>query len=681
MDIEKALEEGQKFFEEDLERKNFDYEYPDGLDLHPKSKLHAFLVKQIIDMVSTSHNVLDSSKQEWRKLDKNLCTYVEPDDVDRAVKSKDPRKPVNVVIPMLFASQEIFLTYLSSAFLKDPIHKLYGQGSKDAKVKAILLERVLEKQHAWFKESLKLLTMFRDAITYGFGIVSPVWRKRKATHPWRQDVDDVVAAMLQEAGIDAQYGDVFYGNEERVIAEGNELINIDPYQVFLDPRATVNDFQDSQYFGYIIRDNALNLLREDGDPETGIFNAKYARMLAGRGNGTSHWYTETDMRNELFGKPLDAAEGDPVKPETTLDTIHLFVHIIPKEWGLSDADEPQLWKFALSADRIITECRHVKLWHGMMPAVIAGPNTTGYDISPVSHLSLAYGMQNFSDWLIKSHVDNVRKAINDMIIFNPAVIEPEDMMNPGPGKLVRVREHAMLEGQPLSYHVQQLAVQDVTAHNVVEAQSMMTFIQQTLGTNDIMMGDLSNMPERPTSAGINAAKLSALSRLQLMARKVGQQAMQDLALLESYNTMQFMGEPVAISILGEYESQIRREFGIPKAETDFVVDPQMFWDLDFAFEVRVQDGSLPEQGDIGVMTQILQNMMQIEGAGEDMFGGLDVQRIFLQWARKAGFENVQDFVQAGGDVNTQVMPDEQVQQQVQAGNLIPMQQAAGGEFA
>lgn len=679
MDFERRLVKNRQVYEQELERAHFDYEYPDGLDLHPKSQLHAFLVSQVEDMAMLSHSALEGSKEQWRKLDTNLSTYVYEDDVDRAVRGSDPRKPTNVVVPMLFASQEVFITYLANAFLKDPIYRLQGRGSKRAKLKAILLERVLSKQHKWFKEALHLTTMFRDAMTYGFGVASPLWRKQRAVLPFSQHVTDLLAAMLQESGLDAEIGDTIFGDELRVIAEGNELINVDPYNVLLDARATVNKFNDSQYFGYIERDNIMNMLQHDGDPETGVFNAKYAKILAGKASGASAWYTQTDTRNELFGKPQERmldGDGDPVKPDSTIDTIHLYVNIVPKEWNLSDKDEPQLWKFALSGDKVITECRPVNLWHGRLPAVICGPNTSGYDISPVSHLALAYGMQHFMDFLVKSHVDNVRKALNDMLVVNPAMIEIEDVLNPGPGKIIRTREHAYME-QPLQNHIHQLAVQDVTAQNVTDSHVMMQFMQKTLGTSDVTMGDLSGLPERPTEAGVNAAQVGALSRLQLTARKIGMQAIQELAFQEGYNTLQFMGEDVAVSILGEFEEQLRREFGLEEGESEMTVRPEMLWDLDMGFEVDISDGSLPQQSDLGAMTEIVRTALGVEGAGAEMLGGLNMQNLFLQWARKSGFENVHEFMKAGGDVQAQVMPDEQVQQQAQAGNLVPTGQALG----
>jgi hypothetical protein len=49
----------------------------------------------------------------------------------------------------------------------------------------------------------------------------------------------------------------------------------------------------------------------------------------------------------------------------------------------------------------------------------------------------------------------------------------------------------------------------------------------------------------------------------------------------------------------------------------------------------------------------------------------------IAWARIMGARDIHEFVNDGGqmpEMQAQTMPDEQLQQQVQAGNMVPMQQ-------
>jgi len=49
----------------------------------------------------------------------------------------------------------------------------------------------------------------------------------------------------------------------------------------------------------------------------------------------------------------------------------------------------------------------------------------------------------------------------------------------------------------------------------------------------------------------------------------------------------------------------------------------------------------------------------------------DVTRIFTYIAQQLGAKNVEDFKRNIGRIQTQTMPDEQVMDQVQRGNLVP----------
>ena len=51
----------------------------------------------------------------------------------------------------------------------------------------------------------------------------------------------------------------------------------------------------------------------------------------------------------------------------------------------------------------------------------------------------------------------------------------------------------------------------------------------------------------------------------------------------------------------------------------------------------------------------------------------DMIRLFKSIARRAGERNIDEFERQGQDVQLTVMPDEQVQQQAQAGNIVPLQ--------
>jgi hypothetical protein len=91
------------------------------------------------------------------------------------------------------------------------------------------------------------------------------------------------------------------------------------------------------------------------------------------------------------------------------------------------------------------------------------------------------------------------------------------------------------------------------------------------------------------------------------------------------------------------------------------------------YDIMVNDGSLPTSGDPNQWAA----MFQVIAANPTLAMKFDTVRIFQYWATLTGAKNIGDFVQKGGSVNAQVLPDEEVARQVEAGNIVPLGGAQG----
>jgi len=652
---------------QDLFNMDLDYEYPRGLDLHPKSELHKNLLWKILESAENSKRVLDGMKPEWKKLDWSLNAYVPLDEAESITKTKDWRKPVSVVVPMTFASRETFLTYLHSAFIQNPIHRYRGHG--DSRVATMLLERVIAKQCQWFKEILKLNTLWSDGLTYGVGAAHTRWAKHRVKRTITTEVDDLLQEALKGTPYSSKMGDIIRYLEDDVAYEGTRLDNIDPYHLLLDPNCTPNDYQDAEFIGWMAKTSMFDLMRREADPEERMFNVKAVRMLGERNAVFSRYFDEESGR-DTRQKNTDIDVEDGLKSTNPVHLIHMYITLIPKEWNLGDEETPEIWQFTVAGDNVIIQADRLDLDHGMYPVILCAPNTDGHAVLPVSYLATTYGLQQTIDWLTTSRIANVRKCLNNELIVDPARVEMKDILNPEPGKVIRLKRSSF-NGEPINSYVQQLQVQDVTVNHMNDAGIMIDLLRQANGTTDIAMGNLSAMPERPTAAGIDAAKSGALSRLQRIANIIGVQAMDDLAWMHAYNTIQFMDQTVYADVTGRYEQQLRTAYGVPQGTMgDIPVTP---FDLSPYFDVEPHDGALPNNENVQAWTQILQTMMGVDGVAQELVGRSDVMGIFQHWARIAGAGDLNEFIQQGGaNVQPQVMPDQQLQQQVQAGNMVPM---------
>jgi len=161
-----------------------------------------------------------------------------------------------------------------------------------------------------------------------------------------------------------------------------------------------------------------------------------------------------------------------------------------------------------------------------------------------------------------------------------------------------------------------------------------------------------------------------LSRLQRIAQIISVQSMRDIAWQEAYNTLQFMDEPMAVSILGRHEDYLKQEFGVDIEQIDVSV-----FDLSPNFDVEPHSGALPQKDDLQVMSNLISMLVGVEGVAGELVARVDIPRLMMHYIKKAGFENIHEFMreaQQMPQMQPQIMPDDQVAQGVDNGQLVPV---------
>jgi hypothetical protein len=297
----------------------------------------------------------------------------------------------------------------------------------------------------------------------------------------------------------------------------------------------------------------------------------------------------------------------------------------------------------------------------MFPISVASPEFDGYSITPIGRLEVLYGLQHTLDFLFNSHISNVKKAINDMLIVDPYLVNIEDLKDPKPGKLIRLRRPAW--GRGVDKVVQQLAVQDITRANISDSAYITQWMDRISGADQSMQGALrQGGPERLTGAEFQGTRGSAISRLQRLAMVIGMQFMQDIGTMFAVHTQQYMSQETYVKIAGRYADQLMGTFG----KKDRVkVTP---FDLAVNYDLIVRDGSIPG----GNFNQSWIELFKTIGTNQELAQQFDVTRIFMYIAQQLGAKNVEDFRRNINNVNMTSMPDEQVMNEVQKGNMIPM---------
>ena len=625
------------------------YDYPGGLNLAPGSKLHTKLKDAVYNRASESARTMSTRHSTWRSIDHTLTAYISADVAEQKEKYRDERKPISIVFPYSYTVLETLLSYYCSAFLQDPIFRYEGTSPNDV-IGAILLEKIIALQCAKSKVGLNLHTHARDAFAYGFGAATPTWVRETGTK----------IHTIQQGGLFGLGGKPMEVEEEVVTYEGNGLDNIDPYLYLPDPHVPIHDPQAGEFIGWVNPTNYMALLSEEKISPS-VFNVKYLKQMVNRRTGI--FPSDSSGRGTKSGLPSRTAATTGTTHQ--VDVIKMFIKLIPKDYGLSKEEYPEIWYFELAADEIIIKAERANLSHNKFPISIIAPDFDGYSMSPISRIEVLNGMQGVLDFMFNSHVANVRKAIHDMIIYDPYQVNSEDLKNPSEGKLIRLRRPAW--GRGVKDVAQQLMVNDVTRGNVQDSTWIVQWMDRISGADASMQGALRQSgPERLTSAEYQGTMGGGLNRLERIAKVIGLQGMQDIGTFFGHHNQRMMENEAYVKITGEWQEVLIAEYGIAGDGRGRIrVTPDQ---LDINYDVIVRDGSVPG----GNYSQTWVQLFNILASHPELGQKFDIVRVFTHIARNLGAKNVNDFVKKGGDMQAQTMPDESVARQMEAGNLVPV---------
>ena len=630
--------------------KDFDYNYPEGLDLHPESETHRKLLGILMQDVKTSYDNISQRFPAWRELDEKLTVYIQLDADDSKTQSQDRSKPVAMVIPINYATRESLLTYWTSAFLQHPFFKYRPSADPKDLLGVILLENIISQDIIKTKSVLDLYTHWSDAFTYGFGAITPSWKVKHGFRTQYEEITDTILGFpIRKRAVKSK--------KEIIKFEGNQLMALDPYNCLPDPSYPIHNVQDMNFFGWTERIAYHSLLSDERLSGGDIFNVKYLGLSKSK---TSHYFSATDVDTGRYSKT--GLVFEQIGNENDTDIINLYRWIIPSEFELGDSDYPELWRFVIAADRIILEARPLGLDHNEIPVCIMAPSTDGHTTMPVSILEREYPIQHAIDWHWKARTANVRKAMNNMFVVDPSLLNTNDLTDTKFGMVARLRAAAF--GRGVSDVLQAVPVPDVTQAHVNDMMMLM-HLDQLVFTSNQAKGVQDRKGERVSASEARDTRQSFLSKMEKDAKIGGVMSHYSIAEQMASNTIQLLENEKYINITGDYENQLREEYGIK--DTFFKVSPQA---LDVRYDVISQDGNLPggEYADVWVQ------LAQLAAGNPQTFERLDFTRVWLHIARLLGAKNASDFLVKA---EAATLPQEQIEQGVQAGNIVPAQEFGG----
>lgn len=594
------------------------------------------LVDYCRNMQKMSYDKISRRYDHWQQADRAHDVYVPADTTKFREKA---------VMADTRAISDTVLTYMMAALAgRNPMFQLEGLNRK-SRTPAAILERLLHQHMRRTGGEAKIAQLFLDSIRYGFAPTKVTWDAKRKT---------------------------------------NIITNFDPRRAFPDPRIQWGDWDRMQFISFVDFCSTSALIASGQYPKLSKYPALRKSMTAGSGEGTS-WDAHTSYyKDEGRGwniDPLDPSFTDAVTKGTMFSlqkariTDETWVRLNGYEIGVPQLD--QIWLvFTVLDEKVIIRCQ-LNPYGRQFPVVIGGMYHDAHKTYSQSLYDVLLPMHEISTWMLRSRIDNVQLALQNLIFADPTQVNIADLIDRNPWNIVRTMP-GVKPGDGLFI----ANIPDVTRSHWADISAVGELKQRVSAASDAQQG-------MPTSDGIRSA--TEIQRLT----QLGSQRLGVLSRIASASTVR----PLVEMMVGNLQDAISLEGSIktPENQIPGLLAPMVqdgYLDFDISdiqgnIEYLVVDGTLPIEPTRNAETWM--TMLEvINGAGLQM--EYNAGRIVEEAIRSMGVSDIDQFKisqeeSAQGPTPSQqlsimekmrgasVMPNEQLQQEVQAGNVIPMRGA------
>lgn len=603
---------------------------------------HSFVLRQLRDRRRFSEQYVDMRQETYRSQEDQFLAYMHERDIDKQAEDKfrggEPQYKT-LRIPYTYGEIMTMHTYFTTVMLgRNPILQYNGRHGEGQQQK-MAVEAIMQYQMQTGRNVVPLYVWLLDALKYGRGILWVDWAERYSYFQQERQVP-----QYDSAGI-------FVGYETREVDarilqyQGNRLFTSRPQDHLPDPRVPIAYMQDGEFVGRKFDLYMNDLIK--GGREGLYFNIEEAKK---RFKGARENWRERD--GDTSPKIDHVADENPNiagKPTGKAPAYEMYVELIPTDWRLKSFKMPQKWVFTVVDDSVVIEARPLGMFHDQFPCVSLEPEFDGYSLHSRSPQEIIKPLEDTMTWLFNSHFYNVRRALNDQVVFDPTMVEPQDVLSPLPGGGIRAKPAAY--GQDLKKHIFQLPVNDVTRANIADTSFVLNILQRVDGVNDSVLGMIEG-GGRKTATEVRQGSSFAVSRLKAKSEFMSAQGFTPLGEIALQQTQQYYDQAMKFRVAGNLAT--------PGMDPFVDVSPEA---IAGAYDFVPVDGNVPLDrfALANLWRQIFADIARIP----EVAGQFDLMSIFSHIAKLGGATDIDQF-------KVKMQSPEDLQREAERGNVVPV---------
>lgn len=640
---------------------------PDQKGMRPGQALHDLLLTRVRACVDLAKRHVSTRHAHFSQIEALRLSYADPAEVndEGQLTNLHARK---VVVPFTGPAIQSQICYWFGTFTGRD-HLIPLQASNPAHDKAAqAAEAVLDKKLMLDGMEPKLWQWITDAAWFGQGQMHPLWKTehQEVVEHYRQPLLDFLGRPIGETQFDKRVW--------RVRREGPVNSALDPYLYLPDPRVSSVDPQKGEFVAFQDWVSWTKLVSQQEDQ--GYFNLHH--MPPRQTTSISERRTSSPREYEFSSDFVDADDQGYV----TLSVVYLW--LIPARtkagnFALGDSSHPEIWQVVVANGSTIIGC---KPYPGrLFPIAVMDTNFDAHRQYNPGDPAMCWALQKAADWYFNARAANLRAGLYNALAYDASAVDEEDVYNVEPALRIPVRA----DGRPLSEKIQQLRWVDTTTPFSGATGELGELIKLQTGAVDIFQGK--HEPGATTLGENSMLMAQAQGRVGMRGRVMWQQGLKPWGEMLVTDLQEHMTTEGFYRIVGD-AARDWEDLQAGRAR----ITPDM---IQGELEIAPADLTMPAQRErwAALWKELAMDVAKSQTLSREFDLGEMVEEI----ARLAGLADVKRFRrkpqaalqeiagQGGGlprpPVQTQVLPDEEVQRRAQAGDLVPLTGDGGPEAA